>query len=215
MERITYYFEKAGEENTDILLNLAKKRALERGVTTVVVASTRGDTGVKAAEAFKDTGIKLVVVPHQTGWRKPGFQELTEGNWKKIEDLGAKIVVCTHTFGGVGRSLEHSPRPQQGTSRPQPPRIPSHIPPIGDLIARILRLFSQGMKVCVEITMMAADVGAIPMDKPIITIAGSHRGADTAILVKPAHSNNFFDLDIHEIIAKPFSKRWEGIRYQQ
>lgn len=207
MESSTYYFEKAGRENTDTLLGLAKKRALEKGITHVVVASTSGSTGVKAAEAFKDTGIKLVVVTHQTGLREPGVQELTEENRKRLEDLGAKIVTCTHAFGGVGRSLALRPRPQLGAPRPPPPRMPSYIPPIGDVIARVLRLFCQGMKVCLEITVMAADAGAIPMDRHIIAIAGSGRGADTAILLKPAHSNNFFDIDIHEIIAKPFSKR--------
>jgi hypothetical protein len=207
LESSTYYFEKAGRENTDILLNLAKKRALERGITYVVVASTRGSTGVKVAEVFEDTGIKLVVVTHQTGLREPGVQELTEENRKRLKDLGVKIVTCTHTFGGIGQSFARRPRPQPGAPRPQPTQIPSHVPPIGDMINRVLKLFCQGMKVCLEITVMAADAGAIPMDKPIIAISGSGRGADTAILLKPAHSNSFFDIDIHEIIAKPYSKQ--------
>ena len=207
MEISTHYFEKTGEENTDILLNLAKKRALKLGVTYVVVATTRGNTGVKAAEAFKETGIKLVVVTHQTGLREPGVQELTEKNRKKLENLGAKIVTCTHAFGGVGRSFGIRPTLQPGVPRPTLPWMPSRIPHIGDIIARVLRLFCQGMKVCLEITVMAADAGAIPLDSPIVAIAGSNRGADTAILLKPAHSNNFFDIDIHEIIAKPYSKR--------
>ena len=69
---ITYYFENRGEVNTDKLLEVAKARALERGVKHVVVSSTRGETGIKAAEAFKDSGIDVVVVTHQTGHRGAG-----------------------------------------------------------------------------------------------------------------------------------------------
>ena len=36
-------------------------------------------------------------------------------------------------------------------------------------------------------------------------IAGSRRGADTAIVVKPAHTPNIFDIRIREIIAMPRS----------
>jgi hypothetical protein len=37
----------------------------------------------------------------------------------------------------------------------------------------------------------------------IISIGGSGRGADAALVLKPAHQNNFFDLRIREIICKP------------
>jgi hypothetical protein len=59
------------------------------------------------------------------------------------------------------------------------------------------------MKVCVECTYMAADSGMIPMDQDIIAVAGSGRGADTAVVVKPVHLNDMFDLCVKEIIAKP------------
>ena len=32
---------------------------------------------------------------------------------------------------------------------------------------------------------------------------GSGRGADAALVLKPAHQNNFFDMRIREIICKP------------
>jgi len=71
------------------------------------------------------------------------------------------------------------------------------------IIAETLRLFSEGVKVCVEITVMAADAGLIPVDRDVIAIAGTSRGADTALLIKPSHSNDFFNLTIREVIAKP------------
>jgi len=50
---------------------------------------------------------------------------------------------------------------------------------------------------------MAADAGFIPTSEPCISVGGAGRGADTAILLKPAHAQNFFDLRIIEILAKP------------
>jgi hypothetical protein len=50
---------------------------------------------------------------------------------------------------------------------------------------------------------MAADAGAIPIDQPVVAIAGTSKGADTALVIQPAHSNNFFDIYVKEIIAKP------------
>jgi len=204
MRSSTYYFEKAGQENTDMLLELVRERALERGVTHVVVASNSGSTGVKAAEAFKDSNVEVVVVTLQAGSR--GLPELSEENKKRLEELEAKIVRCTHAFGGIGMSLARWAPHQPGAPPPPQPPMPPYIPPLGELIARVLRLFGAGVKVCLEITVMAADAGAIPVDKDIIAVAGTYKGADTALLLKPAYSTNFFDIDVKEIIAKPYSK---------
>ena len=200
MESKIYYFEVAKAENTDILFALVKEKALEKSIKHVVVASTRGHTGVKAGEAFKDSGINVVVVTHQIGPQGP---ELLEENEKKMTDLGVKIVTCTHAFGGVGNSLREFPPREQ---RPQP-YWPAYVPPIGDLIARLLRLFSAGMKVCFEITLMAADAGAIPIGENVIAVGGQGRGANTAIVIQSANTTSLFDLDVQEIIAKPIKKR--------
>jgi hypothetical protein len=197
------YFEKAAPENTDIVLDLVKKKAAEKGIKYVVFASTRGEVGVKAAEAFKGSGINVVVVTHSIGPRGP---ELTADNEKKIRDLGAKIVTMTLAFGGVDGSLRRTPPRVEGQPMPQP-YWPPYIPPTGELIANVLRLFSQGMKVCFEITVMAADAGAIPIGENVIAVAGQGRGSDTAIVIKSANTGSFFDLDVQEIIAKPITKR--------
>ena len=55
MEDRIYYFEEDKLENTDTILDLVKKKALETGMKHVVVASTRGFTGLKAAETLKSS----------------------------------------------------------------------------------------------------------------------------------------------------------------
>jgi hypothetical protein len=188
VERSTIYFNVPGEENTDSVLSLAKKRAEELSIRDVVVASTRGLTGVKASEVFR--GYNLVVVTHCTGFREPGHQELTEENRRIIEANGGKICTGTHAFMNIERAI----RGKFGTAYPT------------EIMAQTLRLFCEGMKVAVEIAAMAADAGLIPVDRDVISIAGTGRGADTAIVLQPANSFRIFDMIIKEIIAKPRSK---------
>jgi len=68
------------------------------------------------------------------------------------------------------------------------------------------KLFGRGFKVAVEVAVMAADSGAISMQHDIIALGGSSRGADVACVIKPAHSNDFFSLQVQEIIAMPQEK---------
>ena len=179
------YFSEPGEANTDETLKLAKERANELGIKDIVVATTRGGVGAKAVEVFK--GYNIVVVTHVTGMKEPGAQELTEDNAKKIRSGGGKIVTAAHAFSGVNRAIQT----KFNTMYP------------AGIVAQTLRLFGQGMKVAVEIVTMAADAGKIPMDKDVIAIAGSAKGADTAVVIKPANSHNIFNLVVREIIAKP------------
>jgi hypothetical protein len=74
---------------------------------------------------------------------------------------------------------------------------------LGEIIADTLRIFGQGMKVVCEISMMAADSGLVRTDEDVIAIAGSSRGADTAVVLNPVNTHNFFDLKIREILCKP------------
>lgn len=184
-EKTIVYHDAPGEVNTEVTLLHAKERAKSLRIQNIVVASTSGQTGVKACEAFK--GFNLVVVRHHTGFVSPGSQEMTPENEKLILASGARIVTAGHAFSGVERAM----RLKRDTIGPL------------ELIADTLRVFGEGTKVCLEIAVMAADTGAIPIGTPAVVIAGTSKGADTALVVRPAHSNNFFDLYVSEIIAKP------------
>ena len=74
---------------------------------------------------------------------------------------------------------------------------------LGEVIADTLRIFGQGMKVVCEIVVMAADSGMIRTDEDVIAIAGTGRGADTAVVLRPVNCHSFFDLRIKEILCKP------------
>jgi hypothetical protein len=51
--------------------------------------------------------------------------------------------------------------------------------------------------------LMTADADLVRTDGPVIAIAGSGRGADTAAVLKPANAQDFFDLRFLEIICMP------------
>jgi hypothetical protein len=184
-EKKVAYFQTAGKQNTDALLKIVKEYVEREGIKNIVVASTTGETGAKASKIFK--GYNVVVVTHCFGFHKPGETELKEEFKEEILRNGAKIFTGTHALSSVERAI----RKDFGTIQPL------------EVIANTLRLMGEGTKVCVEITLMAADAGLIPVDKDVVAIAGTGRGADTALRIKPANTGRFFDLKIREVIAKP------------
>jgi len=190
MELKTTYFDKpGGDENTDSTLALAKQRADELGIKTVVVASTVGNTAVKAVDVFK--GYRVIVVTHVSGFGEPNTQEFTGENRKIVEGKGGTILTTTHAFGGIHRALSRGDGP------------PAPQPVIGDVIAMTLRTFGQGMKVSLEIAAMAADAGLVRTDEEVVSIGGTGRGADTAVVLQPDYVHRFFNLKVKELICKP------------
>ena len=193
IHRDIVYFEKAGGQNTDDTIRLALQRAIELNIKHVVVASTTGETGVKVANAFGGGNVRVIVVGHQVGFSKPGERELDDQYAKQLNELGATVIEATHALSGVERSIS---RKLGGASRVE-------------AIAEALRtVISVGTKVCVEISVMAADAGKVPVDgrTEILAIGGTWDGADTACVIRPAHANNFFDLHVLEIVCMPREK---------
>ncbi len=196
MEGKIVYFEKFGRENTETTLSIAKARADELGIKTILVASTRGETAARAVEVFK--GLNVVAVSHAMGWREPNVLEFTEENKKIVESKGGVVLTGMHAFSGLDR-----PRHQAPTSTPQTGRQRPALYTTVAIVASTLRLFGAGMKVVCEIAVMAADAGLVRTDEDVIAVAGSNRGADTAVVLRPVNSADFFKLRIKEILCKP------------
>ena len=187
MKQEIAYFSKPGKANTDEVIKLAAKRAKELSVKQIVVATTTGETAIKVAEEFQKQDAKIIAVTLHAGtWQK--YEAPNPDKVKRAEDMGVAFLTCTHAlmgnlstgimqkFGGISWS---------------------------DLMAHTYYTFSQGTKVAVEIAVMAADAALISVDEEVIAIAGTDSGADTALVIKPAYSTDFFSLRVREIIAKP------------
>ncbi len=185
MEGKIVYFAEPGPENTEEVLRIAKLRAEELGIKTIVVASRTGNTAVRATEVLE--GMRVVAVGPHTGRYEPNVQPFTEENRRKVESKGGAVLYTTQAFAGVSYAM----------------RMKFSTIAIGEIIAYVLRIFGQGMKVACEISLMAADAGLVRTDEDIIAIAGTRKGADTALVLRPVNLFAFFDLRVKEILCKP------------
>lgn len=193
MEKPILYLDSVGKANTDAVVEAAAKRAKELGISHIVVASTSGKTALKMAKAVEGSSIKIIGISHQYGQAEKGKWEVEEEYKQKLEALGAVITTQSHMFSGIERAIT---KKFGGESRLE-------------VIADTLRsLFGKGFKVAIEVAVMAADSGHIPVSEntEIIAIGGTRQGADVALVLRPAHSGDFFSLQIREIIAMPRAK---------
>jgi uncharacterized protein len=183
---MTIFFEKPGEENTAAAIGEALRAARERGLRHVVVASCSGRT---ARELFARgaPGLAIVCVTHHVGFAGPGVDEMGEEVRAELAGKGVRVLTTTHALAGVDRAL----RVQFGGISPP------------EILAGALRMFGQGVKVCVEIAIMALDAGLVPHGADVVAIGGTGKGADAACVVRPAHSNAVLDTRVVEILCRP------------
>jgi hypothetical protein len=181
------YFEKTGAINTEQILRLTYERAVELDITDIVVATTHGGTALKTVEIFDNPRFNIVAVTISEGYEDEGWT-MTKAERTRLINKGIKVFTGTHALSG---DVNTAFTKKFGSKS------------INEVVAQTLYRFCQGMKVCVEIVLTAADAGLISVEKEVIAIAGTDAGADTAIVVKPAYPRKFLDLKIQEIIAKP------------
>ncbi len=184
MESAITYFEKPGKKNTSITLEIAKKRALALGIKKVLVASSHGYTALEAAKVFKDTDIEVIAVSISNSFQDLGWA-MTPEERDRVEKAGIKVLTCIHGLAdGVAEGFFGERTP-------------------GNVVAHTLRMFSQGTKVAVEISIMALEAGLIQPDSEVISIAGTDEGCDTALVVRPSFGRKIKDFRICEILCKP------------
>lgn len=183
MEKKILYFDHPGEENTDETLVMARARAEELGIHQVVVASTHGYTARRAREIFEGYRVRIVAVSICASYDDEGWT-MTETERLGLQKLGIEVLTSMHALG-------------DDVSAAFSPAAPNTI------VRETLYTFCQGMKVAVEVALMAADAGLLDMSREAIAIAGTNNGADTAIVIQPAYSRKFQKLQIREILAKP------------
>ena len=187
IELSTLLFTKPGPANTEACLKAASQRAGHLGIRDVVIASWSGGTVYKALEVFDPSRFNLIAVTHVTGFKKPDEQRMDDSVRRDLEQKGCRVLTCAHAFGGVGRGVRSKLNTYQ----------------VDEIMAFTLRMFGQGVKVGVEISLMAADAGMVRTDREIAAIGGTGSGADTAVITTPANSHTCLDLKVHEIICKP------------
>lgn len=184
------YFEKGGPQNTDKALEIAKKYADQFNIKDIVLASTTGTVAEKASQIFNLNEYNIVIITHAYYFVNSNTrQEFPEEKLEELRNKGLIIHIGTHAMSGIERGL----------------RINKEAWIFVDMLAKMLGWqFSQGVKVCIEIASTVVDAGLIPnLDRDIITVGGTGRGADTVCLIKPAPTSEFKNLRVKAIFAKP------------
>ncbi len=180
-------WEKPGKENTERTVELAADEALKRGIEQIVIASNSGRSALKLMEQEGLENLDITCVTHHVGFREAGQAEMESETRQKLIELGVKVYTGTHVLAGVDRSLKND--------------FGGLYPP--EIMAYTLRMLGQGVKVCVEIGIMAVDAGLINHGENIIAVGGTGRGSDTVTILRPGHSNDVFKTKIVEILCRP------------
>lgn len=184
METKITYFEQEGIQNSATTLAIVRNRLTGSKINKVIVASTHGFTALEAANALKDLGVAIIAVSISPTFADQGWDMKNEER-QKLEQAGIKVLTTLHALadgvdeGFYGRNTA------------------------GNVMAETLRCFCQGMKVAVEIAIMAAEAGLIDINEEIISIGGSGEGCDTAIVARPAYARKVKDFKVCEILCKP------------
>lgn len=178
------YFDQKGTVNTEACVELALNTARERNLRHIVVGSSSGST----AGLFRGhPELNVVCVSLAYGYGKDGGTTISADVMNELTHDGIRVLNTTHVLSGAERGIS---------------KKHGGIYPI-EIMADTLRMFGQGTKVCVEISIMALDSGLIPQGEEIVAVAGSGHGADTVIVIRPEHAANILDTKITEIICKP------------
>lgn len=178
-------FQEEGPVNTEAVVQRVLAVAKERGIRHIVVASVRGKT---AAYFTGRPDLNIVCVTHVPGFEQDGVNQMDEATRASLEADGLRLVTASHVLSGVERGISS----RSGGMYP------------AEILSNTLRMFGQGVKVCVEVAIMALDAGMIPFGEEVIAVGGSGQGADAAIILKPAHAAKVFDTRICEILCKPY-----------
>lgn len=200
VKREVYYFNKPGEQNTDLVVEAVVRRLEAGGITKVIVATTSGETGVKFARSLR--GKAELVCVSEAPYRHEAWGEkwpcLQEGYKEELKKLGAVVVdQAPYVFHSsvLESSLWGSLSPEQ-------------------LVKETLYSFGQGLKVAVEVALIAVSCGYVTPYEDVIGVGGSGKGADTAIVLRATYPATMFSkeankrLEIKEILAMPISKEW-------
>ena len=188
MERkfITYFEQQGKDYTNDLIKSVKDKIESNCDIKRIIIASATGESALKLHAALDDD-IEIINVTHHMGFSGPNESDISEDMIEKLEDAGITTYFGSHVFSGAARGVTN----KYGGYSPL------------DVVADTLRMFSHGVKVSAEISIMAADAGLIPVGEKIIAIGGRGHGVDTAVILTPVNAKNLFDLKFHEIIAMP------------
>ncbi len=200
-EELIFYFDNFGEENTQKVCERVIMRLKKGDIKKVAIASTSGKTALIFAKSILSSlnDIKIFCVSDPP-WAK-GYPFISQGNRQELEKIKVEIVdyapyVC-HTYSE---------------------RVSENVYGLPDLMGIVFDVFrmvgGNGLKVAIEIGFMLTNCGKVNPGEHIISVGGTEKGADTAIVMKTAFSVDIFSkipdkrMEVIEILCMPLKKKW-------
>jgi len=197
-KRNVAYFDTPGFANTNSVIEGVRERLKVGDIEAVVVPATTGKTAELFARDLKDTGNVVTI--------------------SENEAISACKRIAYQDKGLLGRliqkRMESAAEDVQRKLRREALDM-TFLPFCGETytaVSEILYAFGQGMKVAVEVSVAAVEVGKVRPYSKIIAVGGTGEGADTAIVARASPQNQAFGKDprkrlsIQEIIAMPTEK---------
>jgi len=210
------------------IIALAKGRADLFGVKNVVVPTNSGAT-VKAVRDVFGPKYAIIAVgnPSTVSERELVYHKgVSESTRRELEELGIRVILQDQSMfqaaaiGGIPHLIGSynisgncfnagwscSLEDVIGKSGPTGPFNPVAI------ISNTLALFGDGPRVCIEVALMAADSGALPLDADCIAIQRRIDGAsnmpDAAMVLRPTRTRDIFkgQLRIKDLLLVPVPK---------
>lgn len=203
-ERRITYFHTPGSHNTEDVVRLVKERTEDGDIKHVVVASVTGQVALRVAEELRGRSISVVCVSGPPSWgtyHGIAYPFVRGDLREKLQRLGVTVVDKTPSTLS-GDTIDY------GLARY------GHIPASWVVAETLEAVGGYGLKTAVEAIVMATDSAAVPPYVDVVSVAGSDRGADTAIVAKTTYSYSVFSRDsdkrfqVMEIIAMPRAKKW-------
>jgi uncharacterized protein len=202
MKRTIRSFAHPGPENTAEVIEAIRERLQEGDLTTVVVASSTGQTAIEAAQQLQGASRLIAICdPPWAIGKVPKAARISPENKARLADLGVEVV---DTVPYASRAYS------TGAS--------NNVYEAMDLLVVVFDAFrmvgGQGLKVAIEVALMATNSGVLPPCQDVIAVAGTGDGLDTAIVLKTAYSIDIFSPkpserpEVREILAMPREKKW-------
>jgi len=169
-----------------------------------------------AKERALRRGIKKIVLATHTGFTAAKALDI-------FKDTGIKLIIVQG--GGAKARIDKDlvdKAEKEGHSWLLRDKIKMSKHYYPELAQNTLRRFCEGMKVCVQIVLMAADAGMISNGEEVIAVAGTGYydfeekggGADTAVVMEALNSESFFNVSFSKGERRRFKEK-EGRKIKE
>ena len=204
IERSVKYFDVPGAENTQATIDAVHAFVREGNeAAAVIVASLSGRTALKVRRQLENASVPVICVTGSPSWQTYSEYAFPLLSDELREDLGkADVAIVDCVPSSLSDTVEFS-FARYGF------RSPTWI-----LVETLLAVGGYGLKTAVEGVLMATDGGFVAPFKDVVAVAGTRKGADTAIVARSTFSSAFFSSDpekrlvIKEVLAMPRNKHF-------